>query len=51
MEEKHQSILTAATQLFKEQGYKDTNISQITQAANMAVELFIAISTQKKQSF
>ena len=51
MEEKKEKLLAAAKELFSEQGFKATNVSQITKAAGMATGTFYLYFTSKEQIF
>lgn len=51
MEDKKEKLLAAAKELFSEQGFKATNVSQITKAAGMATGTFYLYFTSKEQIF
>ena len=51
MEDKKEKLLVAAKALFSEQGFKATNVSQITKAAGMATGTFYLYFTSKEQIF
>lgn len=51
MEDKKEKLLAAAKELFSEQGFKATNVSQITRAAGMATGTFYLYFTSKEQIF
>ena len=51
MTDKKQQLYSIAKEMFSERGFKDTNISAITQAANMAVGTFYLYYSSKEQLF
>lgn len=50
MEDKKALIYDCAKELFSAKGFKDTNISEITKRAGMAVGTFIVTILRKKKS-
>lgn len=51
MNDKKQQLYQSAKAMFSERGFKDTNISAITKAANMAVGTFYLYYSSKEQLF
>lgn len=51
MNDKRQQLYQSAKAMFSERGFKDTNISAITKAANMAVGTFYLYYSSKEQLF
>lgn len=51
MNDKKQQLYQSAKAMFSERGFKDTNISAITKAANMAVGTFYLYYASKEQLF
>ncbi len=51
MNDKKQQLYQSAKAMFAERGFKDTNISAITKAANMAVGTFYLYYSSKEQLF
>ena len=51
MNDKKQQLYQSAKSMFSERGFKDTNISAITKAANMAVGTFYLYYSSKEQLF
>lgn len=51
MSDKKQQLYLSAKAMFSERGFKDTNISAITKAANMAVGTFYLYYSSKEQLF
>jgi AcrR family transcriptional regulator len=51
MEDKKEKLLAAAKELFSKQGFKATNVSQITKAAGIATGTFYLYFTSKEQIF
>ncbi len=51
MNDKRQQLYQSAKAMFSERGFKDTNISAITKAANMAVGTFYLYFSSKEQLF